>query len=107
MFEKPMNIKKPLAMHKTCSECGQPFDPEPGFYYGAMFISYTFIGFLSLGIVGALIYFGGLSVEMAFLILAFIIALIYLWNLRFSRSIWIHMVVRYDPAAINKRKEAA
>lgn len=94
-------------MHKTCSECGQPFDPEPGFYYGAMFISYTFIGFLSLGIVGALIYFGGLSVEMAFLILAFIIALIYLWNLRFSRSIWIHMVVRYDPAAINKRKEAA
>jgi len=83
-------------MNKQCSICGQRFEPEVGFYYGAMFISYTFIGFLSLFIVGALIYLFHLQVEMAFAVLLAFLATIFLWNLRFARSIWIHMVVKYD-----------
>lgn len=27
---------------KTCSECGANFQPEPDFFYGAMYISYAF-----------------------------------------------------------------
>lgn len=83
-------------MHKACSVCGQRMEPEVGFYYGAMFISYTFIGFLSLFIVGSLIYFFNVQIEIAFAILIGFLSLIFLWNLRFARSIWIHMVIRHD-----------
>ena len=83
-------------MHKYCSVCGQRMEPEVGFYYGAMFISYTFIGFLSLIIVGSLIYFFKIQIEIAFAILIAFLALIFLWNLRFARSIWIHMVIKHD-----------
>lgn len=31
-----------LSMHKHCPECGANLDPEPGFYWGAMYISYGF-----------------------------------------------------------------
>ncbi len=86
-------------MHKQCSHCGQRFEPEPGFYFGAMFISYIFLAFFSLGVVGGLVFYFKMSVEFAFLILLGILALMFVWNLRFSRSIWIHLVVKYDPAA--------
>ena len=29
-------------MPEACPICGQPTEPEPGFYYGAMFVSYAF-----------------------------------------------------------------
>ena len=96
MFEKPLDIRHPLKMHKYCSVCGQRMEPEVGFYYGAMFISYVFIGITSLLIVGILVFLFKISIELAFVILLFFLALIFLWNLRFSRSLWIHIIVRHD-----------
>jgi uncharacterized protein (DUF983 family) len=84
-------------MNKKCPVCGQRFEPEPGFYYGAMFISYIFMGFISLGLTGLMVFYFNFSIELAFGILLAALALIFLWNLRFSRSIWIHLVVKYDP----------
>ena len=101
MFETPMKLTRPLVMNKRCSNCGLKFEPEPGFYYGAMFISYIFIGFFSLAIVGLCVFYFKLSVELAILILLSFLALMFLWNLRFSRSVWIHLVVKYNPG-VNK-----
>src|SRR5688500_16721606 len=97
MFEKPMKLKRPLQMNKQCSVCGQRMEPEVGFYYGAMFISYVFIGILCLAIVGTLVFVFNVPVEISFVILILFLAMIFLWNLRFSRSVWIHLVVKYDP----------
>lgn len=97
MFEKSLNFKQPLKMNKQCSVCGQRMEPEVGFYYGAMFISYVFIGILCLAIVGTLVFIFKLPVEISFAILLLFLALIFMWNLRFSRSVWIHLVVKYDP----------
>ena len=36
----PYNLKKFDKMHKKCPECGQDFELETGFYYGAMYVSY-------------------------------------------------------------------
>ena len=96
MFQ-PLELLHPLKMHKQCAVCGQRFEPEPGFYYGAMFISYIFIGFFSLALVGFCVFYFNMSVEYAFLILFAFLAVMFLWNLRFSRSIWIHLVIKYDP----------
>lgn len=97
MFVKPFQLKKPLQMHKRCEVCGQKFEPETGFYYGAMFISYLFIALVSFIVVGISIFILGIQVELSFLILLAILAIIYIWNLRFTRSLWIHLVVKYDP----------
>ena len=34
-------IKGLMAMNDHCPVCGQPFDMEPGFYYGTNMISYA------------------------------------------------------------------
>jgi hypothetical protein len=86
-------------MNKVCPACGQRFEPEPGFYFGAMFISYIFLAFFCLGFTGLLVFYFHLSVDLTFGILLGILAVIFIWNLRFSRSIWIHLVVKYDPTA--------
>lgn len=103
LFPK-MDVLHPLRMHKQCSVCGQRFEPEPGFYYGAMFISYVFIGFFSLGLVGLCVFYFKLSVEVSFLILFGFLAIMFLWNLRFSRSVWIHLVVRYNRGIAKAKK---
>jgi len=95
-----MQFSKPLAMNKKCSVCGQKFEPEPGFYFGAMFISYIFLAFFSLGLTGLLVFYFHQSVDFSFLILLLILGVMFIWNLRFSRSIWIHLVVKYDSKAI-------
>ena len=92
-----MQFSKPLAMNKQCQVCGQKFEPEPGFYFGAMFISYIFLAFFSLGLTGLLVFYFQQSVELAFTILLLTLAVMFIWNLRFSRSIWIHLMVKYDP----------
>ena len=52
LFIKPFEFTKPLNMPERCPVCHQKFEPEPGFYYGAMFLSYIFSAFFFLGIVG-------------------------------------------------------
>jgi hypothetical protein len=91
-------------MHKTCSVCGQKMEPEVGFYYGAMFISYVFIGILSLSIVGLLVFGLQWSTEVAFSVLIAFLALIFIWNLRFTRSLWFHLVVKFDRRFAGKAK---
>lgn len=86
-------------MNKNCPTCNQRFEPEPGFYFGAMFISYIFLAFFSLGITGLLVFYFHFSVDIAFAILIAILAIMFIWNLRFSRSIWIHLMIKYDKKA--------
>ena len=43
MFKYPLkDFTKFSEMNETCSSCGAPFTPEPGFYFGAMYVSYAF-----------------------------------------------------------------
>ncbi|MDG1189244.1 MAG: DUF983 domain-containing protein [Flavobacteriales bacterium] len=36
----PYNLKKIGDLHTKCSKCGLKFSKEPGFYFGAMYVSY-------------------------------------------------------------------
>lgn len=83
-------------MPKTCEVCGQKTEPEPGFYYGAMFMSYIITGFLYLGIVFALIKGLNFTVNQAFAALLLFVALSYVSTARLARSLWIHIMVSYE-----------
>ncbi|PGH38871.1 MAG: DUF983 domain-containing protein [Candidatus Nephrothrix sp. EaCA] len=41
-FKSPRTVKQFFEMNPRCSQCGASFTPEPGFYFGAMYVSYIF-----------------------------------------------------------------
>lgn len=93
------SFDKPFDMHNTCPHCGQDYLPEPGFYYGAMFISYIFMGWFSIGLVMLLHWVFGLSTLVSFAILIALVSFFFVYIFRLARSIWLHINVGYDPEA--------
>ena len=103
LFDTPtFSYRKPFDMPQRCSRCGQPYYLEPGFYYGAMFISYIIVGWFSLAFVGLCIWGLGLGVNTAFLLLVAVCALLLVWFFRLARAVWISLNVKYDPKALEK-----
>lgn len=98
IFVKPLNLKAPLDMPKNCKVCGQPTEPEPGFYYGAMFLSYIIGGWAVLLPTLLLVFYFKWSVGAAMTFAVFFALFIYLKLLRGARSLWLHMTVKYDPS---------
>ncbi|GAB3656732.1 DUF983 domain-containing protein [Echinicola sediminis] len=89
--------KKFSQMQPQCPECGQSFNPEPGFYFGAMFISYALNTalFICTWISMALL-MEEVSIDyMLAVILSLVIVLLPI-TYRLSRSIWIHIFVKYQ-----------
>ncbi|MBK8054581.1 MAG: DUF983 domain-containing protein [Saprospiraceae bacterium] len=99
LFIKPFEFTKPLNMPEKCPVCHQKFEPEPGFYYGAMFLSYIFSAFFFLGIVGVCLIVFKLSLNLSMVVVLLIASLTYFFFLRMSRSLWINILVKYDADA--------
>lgn len=83
-------------MHERCNCCDLKFESEPGYFFGAMFISYIWTGWLFLAIIGFCMMVLGWGVNASFALLIFIAAILYFWIARISRSIYIHIDVKYD-----------
>ena len=89
-------------MPEKCASCGQKTEPEPGFYFGAMFLSYiTSAWFLILPTLFFVFYLGW-TVELAMGVTIAIGAFTYLRFLRGSRSLWLHMMIKHDPVVESK-----
>src|SRR5690554_1100974 len=95
----PMKFSK---MHDYCPECGQSFEPEPGFYFGSMFVSYGINTalFIAFWIVTSFIV-KDMSLTMILGILFEVVVGLLLIILRICRSICIKCFVHYHPKAIN------
>ena len=77
-------------MNSHCSNCGVSFEPEPGFYFGAMFITYAFNVVLLVAFGLGLYYFVELP-EAIYLILIAALALIATpASFRSSRILWLY-----------------
>ena len=101
LYREPFQFSKPLDMVDRCEVCGQKTEPEPGFYYGAMFLSYIATGFLYLFIIGFCLIVLKWTVNQSFLLLLAFVALTYFKTARLSRSVWIHLVVKFEKDAKN------
>jgi len=89
-------------MHSGCPICKQSFEPEPGFYFGAMFISYAINTALFIGSwVGLLLIYPDYTLSMLLGILTAVVILSLPLSFRWSRSIWLALFVRFDPGAGN------
>jgi uncharacterized protein (DUF983 family) len=89
-------------MPDNCPECGQKYFLGPGFYYGAMFISYIITGFFCLGFVAFCMFALDMSVDTSFIWLLVVMAALFVWFFRLARSIWINVNVKYDPDALKQ-----
>ena len=90
-----------MRMPDHCSVCGQPFDMEPGFYYGTNMISYAIavlLSILTFLLWWATIGFSLQDKRFLFWIIANAVFLVLLQPplMRLSRSIWIYFFVPYS-----------
>ena len=99
------SLQKLFHMNTHCPICGLNNYPEPGFYYGAMFISYIITAFYCLGFVGVSLFVFHLGVNQSFVWLFISLVVFYAWFYRTARSLWIHINVKYNQDAIGKAKE--
>jgi len=89
-------------MPEQCRECGQPFELEPGFYYGTGYVSYALsVAYLVLTFLLWKIIIG-MSIDdnrffwwMGFSIVSLIV--LQPWLMRLSRVMYLYFFVKYDP----------
>jgi len=95
-------IKGLMTMNEHCPVCSQPFDMEPGFYYGTNLISYTLaivVSAISFILWAAIIGFS-LQDSRFFWWIAFNgVLLVFLQPplMRISRTTWLSFFVKYSP----------
>lgn len=105
MFVAPFNFSKPLDMHKYCEVCKNNLEPEPGYYFGAMFISYGWTGWLCIFAVGFTMIFLGWTIAQSFALLIALFAVSFFWVMRISRSIYAHLDMKYKPEVLDQIAE--
>lgn len=91
----PYNLIKFDKMHQNCPICGEDFERETGFYYGAMYASYGLTVAFGVGV------FLLMCVLMNFTIMTYLITFAILQVVlmpvfyRMSRLMWINIFVKY------------
>jgi uncharacterized protein (DUF983 family) len=84
-------------MHKNCPCCGLDLEQEPGYYYGAMYVSFGFnvgIFLVSLFILSQFV--AEITVPMMVGVVVAVVVGLLPVIFRLSRAIWINIFVRYE-----------
>lgn len=90
----PFTFKRIGDMPDECPICQQDFVIEPGFWYGAMFMSYFICAFAMLIPMGIGILVMG-SIGWPFVLTTIgILVLFYVYIFKLSRSVYIHLVIK-------------
>lgn len=93
----PYDLKKAGELHETCSVCHIKYSKEPGFYYGAMYVSYALTVALFVTMWTSFnLFFDNVSVglQIFLIITATILLTPYLYAL--SKIIWANFFIKYD-----------
>jgi uncharacterized protein (DUF983 family) len=89
----PYNLKEVEKMHSHCPVCEQDFVIEPGFYFGAGYVSYAMVVALVIIFLVGGFFILGIDTTTLFISLVATIVLCTPLMFRLSRSIWIHFFV--------------
>jgi len=102
--KNPYNLKRIMDMHDECPHCGLKYKPEPGFFFGATYVSYAIAVAIILTVSVALGPFIPFYQNFEIYAAATIGAVLILFPVifRLSRHGWLKMFHKYDPSAINK-----
>jgi uncharacterized protein (DUF983 family) len=93
-----------MRMNERCAGCGQSFMPEPGYYFGAMFVSYGInAGFFIAVWLGMYLLMEEISVIAMIIALLIVVLGLLPVTFRLSRVLWIYIFVRYQGEEVCKR----
>lgn len=100
MFTEPnFKLKNFDKMPPECEVCGLRYEPEPGFYNGAMYISYAISVALTI-IVGFSVYFifGNPDMWVFMTAIISVVVLLSTTMFRYSRILYLHAFggIKYD-----------
>lgn len=105
LFKEPnaYKLRTTAHMHKTCTACGEDFEREPGFYFGAAYVSYALTVALWVAVLVAMMAFDawgwmefgmfthpGMYLTTGCTLLLGLMPVIY----RLSRSIWLSIFTK-------------
>ncbi|MBN3584006.1 DUF983 domain-containing protein [Algoriphagus aestuarii] len=86
-------------MKPRCENCQQSFEPEPGYYFGAMFISYALNTALFISVwLGLEILYPEYSLSLLLTLIVIAAILLLPFFFRVSRSAWIAIFIPYQAA---------
>jgi hypothetical protein len=97
--QNPYHLKQVGDMHDLCPVCKLNFRPEPGFYFGGAMISYPLMVFFNVLVVLAYYFITGNIFDQPLLLmtlLAFATVLAAPVVFRYSRIIFLYILVRYE-----------
>jgi len=94
------NVTRFAQMPAQCPICAQSFEPEPGFYFGSMYITFAF-NVATLLLTGALLYnfFGNPDTWVYVVVVTAVTLLLTPAILRYSRAMMLYWFggAHYDP----------
>ena len=91
------HFKTMLTMPDRCPVCHQDFKIEPGFYSGALWVSYPIVLVLLIPLSLTLLFQFQISIILALLFPLIMLFALQPLIMRFSRAIWINFFVSYKP----------
>ncbi len=89
------HFKDMFKMHKRCPKCNQSYEPEPNFYYGAMYISYAYTVAILLMVLLVCQVMLDMELWPTVGVLATILILGGPYLFRLSRITWLNIFVKY------------
>lgn len=99
---KSGNVYTEFTMHNHCYKCGTKFRPEPGFYQGAMFVSYGFGIMLLVFAFMLTAFFENIPAYVFIVSYSIVIIAIFPFVYKMSRTIYLSIFVHYYDEAISK-----
>jgi uncharacterized protein (DUF983 family) len=85
-----------FRMHKCCPSCGLPFEREPGYFMGAMYLSYG-LGIIATSPVWVPMAWSGRSLWEVLLASGSLLIVGSPWLFRYARVLWLYFDQALDP----------
>lgn len=106
VYKGTYKLKTTGLMHKACPKCGLNYQPEPGFYYGAGYVSYALTVAIAITVFTALYPFvHWYNIEIYIGIIGGTLLLTAPINFRLSRVIWLNFFNKYDDKALENNSQ--
>ena len=100
LVSTPYDLKKVGDVREECSICHLKYAKEPGFYYGAMYVSYGLGVALFVTVWASCnLFFTDVSVWLQIGLVVFLIILLGPYLFALSKIIWANLFIHYDKDA--------
>ena len=95
--KNPYDFKRLSKMPEHCANCGLKFEPETGFYYGAMYVSYALGVAIFVAIwVAIMVLAPTLSAGYTVAFVTIGLVVFFPISFRLARKIWINIFIKYE-----------